>query len=327
MSGQERTWPTRLGYVCIEARSLAAWHRFGEEAIGTHVEVQGNALIFRLDDWSRRLVVTKGPRDDVSSIGWELTDEHALAEMAARLRCMGHAVRLLGRSDVAQRGVEHAMAFENPLELPFEFFVGPRKSNAPLNPGRGIKTFVTGDLGIGHVAAATSDPQRAEEFIRKILSGSRSDRIVLEIPGGELSMDFFHVNQRHHSLALADVSGAPAASGGRSIHHLMLQVAEIKDVILAHERCAALGYRVSAGIGQHSNDGIISFYVVTPSGFELEIGWGGVLVDDEKDWGGQTYDRLSNWGHAPERMRWAGRLSRLGRSVTPSKFWKAASKT
>ncbi len=40
----------------------------------------------------------------------------------------------------------------------------------------------------------------------------------------------------------------------------------------------------------------MTFYVVTPSGFEVEYGWGGRLIDDGV-WQVQRHDRGALWGH------------------------------
>ena len=39
-----------------------------------------------------------------------------------------------------------------------------------------------------------------------------------------------------------------------------------------------------------------SFYLQTPSGFEIEYGWNGLLVD-ERSWVSGVIDRPSVWGH------------------------------
>jgi hypothetical protein len=41
-----------------------------------------------------------------------------------------------------------------------------------------------------------------------------------------------------------------------------------------------------------------SFYVRTPSGFEIEYGTGGLMVDDDS-WQVATHDSQSIWGHKP----------------------------
>jgi len=53
---------------------------------------------------------------------------------------------------------------------------------------------------------------------------------------------------------------------------------------------------VVSTLGRHSNDQMVSFYMSTPSGFEVEYGWGGRLVDDAV-WQVQRHDRGTLWGH------------------------------
>ena len=51
-------------------------------------------------------------------------------------------------------------------------------------------------------------------------------------------------------------------------------------------------------LGSHTNDRMTSFYVRTPSGFEIEYGTGGRSVDDAT-WVVGSYDAQSVWGHKP----------------------------
>jgi hypothetical protein len=41
---------------------------------------------------------------------------------------------------------------------------------------------------------------------------------------------------------------------------------------------------------------MFSFYARTPSGFDVEFGWGGVQIDDDR-WRVVSYTRGSEWGH------------------------------
>lgn len=45
-----------------------------------------------------------------------------------------------------------------------------------------------------------------------------------------------------------------------------------------------------------SNDRMVSFYMETPSGFDVEYGYGGVEIDDAI-WQPTTYRSTSIWGH------------------------------
>jgi len=116
---------------------------------------------------------------------------------------------------------------------------------------------------------------------------------VVEMPGhggARVSVVFLHCNARHHSVALAEMPGP------KRLHHFMLQMASLTDVGRALDRAGAAGWDVCRTLGQHTNDRMVSFYVRSPSGFEVEIGWGGIEVDSE--WSTRHYMSGSIWGHA-----------------------------
>jgi len=54
-------------------------------------------------------------------------------------------------------------------------------------------------------------------------------------------------------------------------------------------------------LGMHPNDHMFSFYVRTPSGMNVEYGWGGLVID-EATWQVQHLDKLSSWGHRPPQV-------------------------
>ena len=74
----------------------------------------------------------------------------------------------------------------------------------------------------------------------------------------------------------------------------------LDDVGRALYRCMDAGQHVSLPLGRHSNDDMLSFYPMTPSGFDIEYGWAGVEVDDET-WHVVTHASNSAWGHRFQR--------------------------
>jgi hypothetical protein len=56
---------------------------------------------------------------------------------------------------------------------------------------------------------------------------------------------------------------------------------------------------MALSVGQHTNDRELSYYAISPSGFEWEVGWNPVVVD-ENTWEPTTYQGISIWGHTPE---------------------------
>lgn len=67
----------------------------------------------------------------------------------------------------------------------------------------------------------------------------------------------------------------------------------------SYQRVKELGFGMALGVGQHTNDKELSYYARTPSGFEWEVGWNPVVVD-ERTWEPTTYQGISIWGHTPE---------------------------
>ena len=56
---------------------------------------------------------------------------------------------------------------------------------------------------------------------------------------------------------------------------------------------------MALSVGQHTNDKELSYYAMTPSGFEWEVGWNPIVVD-ESTWKPTTHQGISIWGHTPE---------------------------
>ena len=78
----------------------------------------------------------------------------------------------------------------------------------------------------------------------------------------------------------------------------MLQVKALDDVGMTCFLCQDQGVPVARGMGRHTNDHMVSFYMQSPSGFEVEYGWGARVVDDST-WQVQQHTRGSIWGHRP----------------------------
>jgi glyoxalase/bleomycin resistance protein/dioxygenase superfamily protein len=118
-------------------------------------------------------------------------------------------------------------------------------------------------------------------------------RIALH-PSGE--MVFLHCNPRHHSIAFQPSIKDLPRSRDKKMWHFMLETNTLDDVGTALDPANRAGVPVVSTLGRHSNNQMVCFYMSTPSGFEIEYGWGGRLVDDAV-WQVQWHDRGSLWGH------------------------------
>jgi hypothetical protein len=67
---------------------------------------------------------------------------------------------------------------------------------------------------------------------------------------------------------------------------------------------------MALGVGQHTNDRELSYYAMTPSGFEWEVGWNPIVVD-ESIWEPTTHQGISIWGHTREGQQIIDKLARF----------------
>jgi 2,3-dihydroxybiphenyl 1,2-dioxygenase len=305
---------TSLGYVVVESRRLPEWRRFASDGLGLHADaIDADTLALRIDDHQRRLVVREGPAEDVTALGWQLADEAALQTLLTRLQARRIDVNEGSRAEALQRGVERFWAFDGPKRLRFELFVQPVLDDAPLDML--CSGFVTGALGMGHFAMTTREPEATLRLFQDLFDARLSDTIEDRLNGVTLELSFLRLNERHHTAAIAATRGKRMNPLRTAIHHLNLQAASLDDVTIAYRRMRQMGCAIANGIGQHPNDREVSFYVTTPSGFEIELGWNPILVTDEAQWQPAHYQGISLWGHFPESLTLGGKLSQMGRGL------------
>jgi len=287
-----------LGYLRIESGDVAAWREFGVRVLGM-VEGRGpdaGALYLRMDDFPARLVIVPGEQDRLLASGWEVAGEAELAGVGRILDEAGVAIKAGTPAELAERRVGQMLRFDDPAGNALEVFCGAALEHRPAVSPYGTR-FVTGSLGLGHVVLPVSDGEAALRFYTEVLGFRLRDsmRMAPELfgqPAGgpPLWMRFLGCNPRHHSLALAPFA-APAG-----IVHLMIETASLDDVGRAMDRCVRRGARMSATLGRHANDLVVSFYVATPGGFDIEYGTDGRLVDDAT-WVSRETTAISLWGH------------------------------
>jgi catechol 2,3-dioxygenase-like lactoylglutathione lyase family enzyme len=145
--------------------------------------------------------------------------------------------------------------------------------------------FRTGPLGVGHAVLTVENIDAVMPFYVDVLGFGLSDYI--EKP---FRAYFFHINARHHSLALIE-------TGRNGMHHLMVEMFSLDDVGQCYDIALVEPERVSVTLGRHTNDFMTSFYARTPSSFMVECGWGGRDIEP-KTW--QPFEMTAGpslWGH------------------------------
>ena len=285
-----------LGYIIVETERFADWRRFGHDAIGMHVDDTGpDVLRFRLDDNQCRFLLRRGSAEDVTALGWLVDDHRTFDEILARVTRHGVPVVEGTTEEAGLRGVERLVRFPGPNGLTQELFTRPRTADVPLDMTvRG--GFVTGEAGIGHVAVTSTKPHQMRGYYDTVFDARLTDFIDETISGLKFKIRFLRVNQRHHSIAIAAVNRLPINPIRTRVQHVNVQVADLDDMTASYQRVKDLGFQLALEVGQHTNDRELSYYAVTPSGFEWEVGWNPIVVD-EKTWQPTTYQGISIWGH------------------------------
>lgn len=281
----------RMSYLGIEAADIDAWQRFGDLA-GFQAEREQDALFFRLDERARRIIATKGARDDVAFVGWEVDSAAELDTHVKQMKDGGVTVQDGTAAEAKLRAVDRLVRFSDPAGTPMELAIGAKSAAAPFRSQHVKHGFLTGQQGLGHIVVPTDDYKKNEAFCMKYLNGMLSDHIFVPMPNGAFEASFLHMNPRHHSIAYVQ---APIPRTKR-IHHFMVQCNQIEDMGRAYDRLKAAGTKFGMTIGQHTNDKQVSFYAQTPSGFFMEFGAGGIAVDDAT-WVPTQYEATSYWGH------------------------------
>jgi 2,3-dihydroxybiphenyl 1,2-dioxygenase len=285
---------TQLGYLGIGVGDVGAWERFATETLGLQVSGRDDdgSLFLRMDEHHHRFTVHPDGKDDLAYVGWQVADEGALRELGYQLQAAGVTVTPGTPEEATARRVAGLLKFHDPNGISSEVYYGPLiDARNPFQSPRAIGGFEAGTQGLGHIVIAVDDFDTSLHFYRDVLGMRISDFIRFEMgPGVPVTLAFFHCNPRHHSMAFV------AAPLPKRLLHFMLQLKSLDDVGATYYQCQERGLQIASTLGRHTNDQMLSFYVVSPSGFDVEYGWGARTVDDST-WQVQTHEAPSTWGH------------------------------
>lgn len=283
-----------LGYVAVEATDCEKWRNYAEQVLGMAVsEAPGGGLYLKMDESAYRLVIRPGETDRYAASGWVVSDRAALDAVVAALDKAGVAVKEGDAKAKAVYQVDHLVSFTDPSGNRHEVACGFHGRSTPFASPIGVSGFKTGEYGLGHsVLPALEGFDQTLALFRDVLGFGVSDEFDFQpAPDAPVTrIRFLHCNGRHHSLALAEM---PSPSG---CVHMMVEVESMTEVGKAYDRMAAHDVKLMATLGQHVNDRMTSFYMLTPGNFALEYGWGGKIVDPATHKTTQS-EQVSVWGH------------------------------
>jgi len=299
-----------LGYVGYGAPDPKAWLKYGTDIIGAMPAraIPGESWGIPMDPTSgpasggkgvgpdgsvylkfdeRQWRVAIHPSKDnagVMYIGLEVGGVVELEAAVAELNAKGVEARMGSAEQACKRAVSGIAYTRDPAGNSIELFYGATEDFKFKSP-QGMQ-FKMGPWGLGHLNLLVADLQVNKDFYIKTLGFALTDYIVF---GPDMSANFYHCNGRHHSIGLTRVGPI------NGIHHMMLEVQTIDDVLRCYERVNDAGIKVTSTLGRHINDNMLSFYMASPFGFEVEIGFDG--VDVSHNWIPRQFVEGDLWGH------------------------------
>lgn len=284
---------TELGYVVIGAPDLEKWRDYGTKVLGmAAVDGPDDTLYLKMDGRDFRFLIQKSEKDALFASGWSVDDEASFYEVRADLEAANFEVTPGTDAERKLRKVQAFFSFIDPAGLRHEVSWGPIASFTKFVSPIGTK-FVTDGLGLGHAVLPTSDIDGTVKFWVDVMGFGVSDLLHLTLAEGvpPIRVYFLHCAAgRQHSLAFAELTDPTGCN------HLMVEVDSVDEVGRALDRVEQNGVKLTLTLGRHVNDDMISFYMKTPGGFQMEYGTGG-SVKDWSDYKVFESTRGSHWGH------------------------------
>ena len=272
----------RLGYVGLSVTDVAAWVDLFDRTLGVKARQEEDGdqqvTLLELDEYTYRLALYPSADDAPLHIGWIVDDERELDRLSGRLEAAGYVVHDGTSAEARLRGATSFKWFTDPVGYRVELVLGEAKLGR--NPSRPAEA-APGVTGLGHFVLASPKLGELRELYESVLEFRLTD---YRAPG----LYFLRCSPTHHSIALAHADQV-------GIHHLEIEHGSLDDVGRAHDLAQRNDAPISISLGRHMNDKAISFYLRNPSGFHLEIGCGGIEVDDT--WTPHDFGVADIWGH------------------------------
>jgi 2,3-dihydroxybiphenyl 1,2-dioxygenase len=281
-----------LSYLGLDVPDVDAWTAFATGVVGLMpapmppAGAETGVVHLKADDRQWRVALHAADAPGIRYAGFEVGSEAAFATALDELAGSGAPWTRGTEAERAARDVRDLAWAVDPSGVRVEICWGPTLDGGFVSPV-GVPRFVTGALGLGHYVVLTPDLDASMDFYTRLLGLRLSDYVII---GEGMSVQFLRCTPRHHSVALTAVG---PISG---VHHFALEVEDVDQVGYALERATRAGHAITATLGRHKNDRMLSFYMRSPAGFEVEIGCGGRRVDD-RTWVVNHFTGGDEWGH------------------------------
>ena len=296
-----------MGYLGFESPTADAWETFGPEVFGMGLGERGKdgAVRLRMDDRHHRVAIHPGKTDRLAYIGWELRDNMAFATAVEELRAAGLEPQLGNPEERHERGVQAFARVHDPAGYAHEVFFGASFTPGSFLPGKAMQGFVAGTEGVGHVVVVVPQmTKELEHFATGILgltpfAGAPSEMVERGGPDAH----FYRCNRRTHCFAYIGIPGL------QGVQHMCIEANALDDVGIAYDLVQERELQVTLSLGRHQMDSLVSFYMRSPSGFDIEFGAGGERLG--YDFVQRDPSNSELWGHKMLTRGWATTVQKI----------------
>ena len=304
-----------LAYAVVQSTDQAKWLDYGTNVCGMmeSTSMPDNGITYlKMDERPFRYAIVKGEMDGLLYAGWDIGTEAEFNAAKDELKSAGIAFEeITDQNELASRAVSGMIRLADPSgnKLELTWATDAQKDDkVPFKSAQDVKAFITkddkgGEMGLGHVVLhAPIDFEKVHDFYQMM---GFKDSDITEMPMGKIY--FMNCNTRHHSLALwnwgaptPETNFAPSPeSKAPGCVHLMAEVGSLREVGTCLDRVNEREIMVVSTLGEHINDEMTSFYMLSPGNFALEFGCDGMQLDENHKTTHNT--EASIWGH-----KWAG---------------------
>ena len=280
-----------IAYLGLDVPDVAAWSAFATSVVGlmpatAPPPADAGVVHLKADERQWRVALHPAERPGIRHAGFEVGSEAAFKAAVDDLTASPITWTRGSAPECEARGVRDLLWAVDPSGVRTEVCWGPTVDGPFVSPV-GVPRFVTGALGLGHYVVLTPDLAASMDFYISGLGFRLTDYVIF---GDGMSVQFLRCTPRHHTVALTAVGPM------QGVHHIAFEVDDIDQVGYALERATRGGHAITASLGRHRNDRMLSFYMRSPAGFEVEIGCDARLID-ERTWVVNQFAGGDEWGH------------------------------
>lgn len=280
-----------LAYLGFESPKAAAWPAFATEIFGFGLASgpTPDTVYLRTDSRHHRVAIHAGPEDKLSYIGWDVRTSEGLASAKEAIEAAGYQVTEASDKELDDRSVLGMISVIDPAGFRHELAWGQSYDLGSFTPGRPTAGFVAEEAGLGHAVLVAELTDEYKRFLLNVLGLQTYTEFPFMMPSGPGRGLFLRCNEKTHCLGVFSMPGL------HGFQHFEVEARSMHDVGIAYDLVQERDIPITLTLGSHTIDPMVSFYCRTPSGFDLEFGYGGISLPTGAVVGKSSSPEI--WGH------------------------------